>query len=165
MQCLRNLRDVGYQVGCGFMVGSPGQTGRELAKDLKFIEEFKPDMCGIGPFIPHHQTPFREEPAGTAELTCCLLSVIRLIWPPVLLPATTALGTVDPRGREAGILAGANVVMPNLSPLRVRKQYELYDYKICTGEESAQCLGCLDRRMREIGYRLTVDRGDIRLNS
>ena len=162
MDCLRELRDIGYQVGCGFMVGSPGQTARELAKDLKFIEEFKPDMCGIGPFIPHHETPFREEPAGTLELTCCLLSLIRLIRPPVLLPATTALGTVDPRGREAGILAGANVVMPNLSPAGVRKQYELYDNKICTGEESAQGLGCLDRRMREIGYRLTVDRGDVR---
>ncbi len=162
MQCLRELRDIGYQVGCGFMVGSPGQTARELARDLKFIEGFKPDMCGIGPFIPHHETPFRDEPAGTVELTCYLLSVIRLIWPPVLLPATTALGTVDPRGREAGILAGANVVMPNLSPVGVRKQYELYDNKICTGEESAQCLRCLDRRMREIGYRLTVGRGDVR---
>ena len=162
MQCLRELRDIGYQVGCGFMVGSPGQTARELAKDLKFIEGFQPDMCGIGPFIPHHETPFRDEPAGTAELTCYLLSLIRLIRPPVLLPATTALSTVDPRGREAGILAGANVVMPNLSPVGVRKQYELYDDKICTGEESAQCLSCLDRRMREIGYRLTVCRGDVR---
>ena len=162
MDCLRELRDIGYQVGCGFMVGSPGQTARELAKDLKFIEGFKPDMCGVGPFIPHHETPFRDEPAGTLELTCYLLSLIRLLWPPVLLPATTALGTVDPRGREAGILAGANVVMPNLSPVGVRKQYELYDNKICTGEESAQCLSCLDRRMREIGYRLTVGRGDVR---
>ena len=161
MQCLRELRDIGYQVGCGFMVGSPGQTARELARDLKFIEDFKPDMCGIGPFIPHHETPFRDEPAGTLELTCCLLSVIRLIRPPVLLPATTALGTIDPRGREAGIEAGANVVMPNLSPLGVRRQYELYDNKICTGDESAQCRACLDQRIRAVGFRTVVARGDI----
>ena len=132
MQCLRDLKEIGYQVGCGFMVGSPGQTEKELAKDLKFIETFRPDMCGIGPFIPHHQTPFRNMPAGSAELTCFLLSVIRLMLPAVLLPATTALGTIHPCGREMGILAGANVVMPNLSPRSVRKQYELYDNKICT---------------------------------
>ena len=162
MQCLYDLRDLGFQVGCGFMVGAPYQTAAELAKDLKFIEEFRPDMCGIGPFIPHHDTPFRGEPAGTLELTCYLLSVIRLIHPPVLLPATTALGTIDPRGREKGVLAGANVIMPNLSPVAVRKNYELYDNKICTGEESAQCRGCLDSRMRSIGYELVIDRGDIR---
>ena len=160
MQCLSELKEIGYQVGCGFMVGSPGQTERELAKDLKFIETFRPDMCGIGPFIPHHQTPFRNEPAGSAELTCFLLSVIRLMLPAVLLPATTALGTVHPRGREMGILAGANVVMPNLSPGNVRKQYELYDNKICTGEESAQCRGCLEMRMESIGYRTVTARGD-----
>lgn len=162
MQCLYELRDIGYQVGCGFMVGSPYQTSRELALDLKFIEQFKPDMCGIGPFIPHHDTPFKDEPSGTLELTCYLLSIIRHIYPPVLLPATTALGTIDPTGREKGINAGANVIMPNLSPVAVRKQYELYDNKICTGEESAQCRGCLDRRMSAIGYKLVVDRGDIR---
>jgi len=160
MQCLTELKEIGYQVGCGFMVGSPGQTERELAKDLKFIETFRPDMCGIGPFIPHRQTPFRNEPAGSAELTCYLLSVIRLMLPAVLLPATTALGTVHPQGREMGILVGANVVMPNLSPRDVRKQYELYDNKICTGEESAQCRGCLDMRMESIGYRTVTDRGD-----
>ena len=160
MQCLRALKEIGYQVGCGFMVGSPGQTEKELAKDLKFIETFRPDMCGIGPFIPHHQTPFRNMPAGSAELTCFLLSVIRLMLPAVLLPATTALGTIHPRGREMGILAGANVVMPNLSPRSVRKQYELYDNKICTGEESAQCRGCLETRMESIGYRTVTARGD-----
>ena len=160
MQCLRELKEIGYQVGCGFMVGSPGQTEKELAKDLKFIETFRPDMCGIGPFIPHHQTPFRNMPAGSAELTCFLLSVIRLMLPAVLLPATTALGTIHPRGREMGILAGANVVMPNLSPRGVRKQYELYDNKICTGEESAQCRGCLEMRMESIGYRTVTARGD-----
>ena len=164
MRCLRDLREIGYQVGCGFMVGSPYQTTAELAKDLKFIEEFKPDMCGIGPFIPHRDTPFRGEPAGTLELTTYLLSIIRLIHPPVLLPATTALGTIHPLGREMGIEAGANVVMPNLSPVAVRKKYELYDNKICTGEESAQCRGCLNRRMRSIGYELVTDRGDIRVS-
>ncbi len=162
MRCLRDLKDIGYQAGCGFMVGSPFQTSAALAKDLKFIEAFKPDMCGIGPFIPHHETPFRDRPAGTLELTCFLLSAIRLIHPPVLLPATTALGTIHPRGREMGILAGANVVMPNLSPTSVRRQYELYDNKICTNEESAQCRGCLEARMRAIGYRLVIDRGDIK---
>lgn len=162
VQCLRDLRDLGYQVGCGFMVGSPYQTPEALAADLRFVQAFKPEMCGIGPFIPHHDTPFRDMPAGTLELTLFLLSIIRLIHPPVLLPATTALGTIDPQGREKGILAGANVVMPNLSPVAVRKQYALYDNKICTGDESAQCRHCLDRRMEAIGYRLVVDRGDIK---
>ena len=162
MRCLYDLKDIGYQVGCGFMVGSPGQTCAHLAKDLKFIEDFKPDMCGIGPFIPHKHTPFRDEPAGKVELTCYLLSIIRLIHPPVLLPSTTALGTIDPLGREKGIQAGANVVMPNLSPVSVRKKYELYDNKICTGEEAAQCRGCLNQRMLSIGYEIVTDRGDIK---
>ena len=160
MRCLRDLKEIGYQTGTGIMVGSPYQTPEILAKDLKFIETFRPEMCGIGPFIPHRNTFFRDEPAGTPELTLFLLSVIRLILPEVLLPATTALGTIHPRGRELGILAGANVVMPNLSPAGVRKKYELYDNKICTGEESAQCRECLDNRMRSIGYRLVTDRGD-----
>ena len=162
MNCLKTLQEIGYQVGCGFMVGSPFQTAAHLAKDLKFVETFSPDMCGIGPFIPHQETPFAAFPAGSAELTCFLLSVIRLIKPNILLPATTALGTVHPRGREMGIEAGANVVMPNLSPVSVRKKYELYDHKICTGEESAQCKDCLQARMRSIGYEIAVDRGDIK---
>ncbi|MBO4991042.1 MAG: [FeFe] hydrogenase H-cluster radical SAM maturase HydE, partial [Firmicutes bacterium] len=162
MHCLSDLKAIGYQVGCGFMVGSPFQTSAHLAKDLKFVEEFHPDMCGIGPFIPHQNTPFREETAGTVELTCYLLSILRLIYPPVLLPSTTALGTIDPQGREKGILAGANVVMPNLSPVAVRKKYELYDNKICTGEEAAQCRGCLNHRMLSIGYEIVTDRGDIK---
>ena len=161
MQCLRDLRDIGYQVGAGMMVGSPFQTTRHLVDDLVFIETFKPDMVGIGPFIPHHDTPFANEPAGTLELTLYLLSIIRLIYPRVLLPATTALGTIDPLGREKGVQAGANVVMPNLSPVAVRKQYELYDNKICTGDESAVCRGCLARRMAKVGYEVVVDRGDI----
>ena len=140
MDCLQNLRELGYSVGCGFMVGSPYQTTRTLAQDLKFIEGFRPEMCGIGPFIPHKDTPFRDCPAGTLEMTCYLLSVIRLIYPPVLLPATTAPGTIDSIGREKGIMSGANVVMPNLSPVSVRKKYELYDNKILTDEESAQSI-------------------------
>ncbi len=162
MKCLRNLREIGYQTGCGMMVGSPYQTSRHLAEDLCFIGEFRPDMCGIGPFIPHADTPFAKESPGTAELTCFLLSVIRLIHPAVLLPATTALGTIQPDGREQGLRAGANVVMPNLSPVSVRKKYELYDNKICTGEESAQCLDCLKTRVRAAGYEIVSDRGDIR---
>ena len=162
MDCLRTLKEIGYQVGCGFMVGSPGQTEKELAKDLKFVERFHPAMCGIGPFIPQKDTPFRDQPAGSVELTCYLLSILRLIQPNLLLPATTALGTLDPLGREKGILAGANVVMPNLSPVSVRKKYMLYDNKICTGEESAQCRDCLSARVASIGYELVTDRGDPR---
>lgn len=162
IRCLQDLKDIGFQVGCGFMVGSPGQTTEYLAQDLKFIERFRPHMCGIGPFIPHHSTPFRAEPAGRVDQTCYLLSLLRLLQPNLLLPATTALGTLDTNGREKGILAGANVVMPNLSPVAVRKQYELYDHKLCTGEESAQCRSCLAHRMDTIGYHLVIDRGDVR---
>ena len=162
IRCLYDLREIGYQVGCGFMVGSPYQTDAALAKDLKLIETFMPDMCGIGPFIPHRETPFSDKASGDVELTCYLLSVIRLIHPSVLLPSTTALGTIDPRGREKGILAGANVVMPNLSPASVRKKYELYNDKICTGEESAQCRDSLRQQMRSIGYDIVTDRGDIK---
>ncbi|MBQ7637835.1 MAG: [Clostridia bacterium] len=162
MNCLKELRSIGYQVGAGFMVGSPYQTNAELALDLKFIEDFKPDMCGIGPFIPHKDTPFASFRAGTLKDTCFLLSVIRLIYPSILLPATTALGTIHPRGRELGILSGANVVMPNLSPVTVRKKYELYDNKICTGEESAECRSCLEMRMKSVGYEIVTDRGDIK---
>lgn len=160
MRCLSDLRDLGYTVGVGFMVGSPYQGPAELAQDLKFIEQFKPDMCGIGPFVPHHATPFANCEGGTVELTCFLLSIIRLIQPNILLPATTALGTIDEQGREKGILSGANVVMPNLSPVEVRADYELYDNKICTGDEAAECRGCLGARMVSIGRRLVVDRGD-----
>ena len=162
MKCLHALREIGYQVGCGFMVESPYQSETELAKDLKFIEEFRPDMCGIGPFISHKDTPFRDEPSGGCDLTCYLLSIIRLIYPNILLPATTALGTIDPMGREKGLKAGANVVMPNLSPVGVRKKYELYDNKICTGEEASECIECLRRRIDKAGYKMVTDRGDIK---
>lgn len=162
LRCLYDLKELGFQVGCGFMVGSPHQSIQTLAKDLKLIEELQPDMCGIGPFIPHKQTPFASYPAGTAEGTVKLLSLVRLIRPNILLPATTALGTISPFGREEGILAGANVVMPNLSPLNVRKKYELYENKISTGEESAQSVRALAKRMENIGFNVVCDRGDIK---
>ena len=160
-QCLYDLKKLGYQVGAGFMVGSPGQKLEYLAEDLIFLKELQPDMVGIGPFIPHHDTQYAEEPAGSVELTLALLSVIRILLPKVLLPATTALGTLDPLGREKGMKAGANVVMPNLSPVRNRKQYELYDNKICTGEEAAECRGCMSRRVASVGCELVTDRGDV----
>lgn len=160
MQCLRWLKDLGFATGAGFMVGSPGQTTAHLAADLKFIEGFQPEMCGIGPFIPHHATPFAHEPAGTLAQTLLLLSIVRLIAPNVLLPATTALGSIHPQGREQGILAGANVVMPNLSPGDVRAKYELYDGKVSSGLEAAESWRDLDERMKSIGYHLAVDRGD-----
>lgn len=159
-QCLYDLKSLGYQVGAGFMVGSPGQKTEHLAEDLVFLKELQPQMVGIGPFIPHHETKFANETAGSVELTLFLLSVIRILLPKVLLPATTALGTMDPRGREKGLEAGANVVMPNLSPVKNRKQYDLYDNKICTGEEAAECRGCLERRVASVGYQLVAERGD-----
>ena len=159
-QCLYDLKALGYQVGAGFMVGSPGQKMEHLAEDLIFLKELQPQMVGIGPFIPHHETRFANETAGSVDLTLFLLSVIRILLPKVLLPATTALGTMDPLGREKGLAAGANVVMPNLSPVKNRKQYDLYDNKICTGEEAAECRGCLERRVLSAGYRLVAERGD-----
>ena len=158
--CLESLKELGFQTGCGFMVGSPGQTVETLAEDLLLIRRLNPQMVGIGPFIPHGDTPFHDQPTGGLELTLFLLSLIRIQQKQVLLPATTALGTIDPKGRELGILAGANVVMPNLSPVMVRKKYSLYDNKICTGEESAQCRSCLQKRMESIGYTLVTARGD-----
>ena len=162
MRCLRDLREIGYQVGCGFMVGSPYQTTDDIARDLEFIGDLKPDMCGIGPFIPHKESVFADFPPGTVELTCYLLSIIRLIHPPVLLPATTALGTIHPEGRERGILSGANVVMPNLSPPSVRKKYTLYNDKVSDGAESAQSKAELCRRMAAIGYEVVTARGDVK---
>lgn len=159
-RCLWDLKEIGYQVGCGFMVGSPGQTAAHLAEDLWFIHELKPHMVGIGPFIPQSDTPFAGEPEGSLELSLRLLGMIRLMEPHVLLPATTALGTIHPQGREKGILAGANVVMPNLSPQAVRKKYLLYDNKICTGDEAAECVDGLRQRIASIGYELSGARGD-----
>lgn len=160
LRCLADLKDLGYQVGCGLMVGSPYQTNEHLTDDLQFIKAFEPQMVGVGPFIPHHQTPFAGQPAGSLELTLFLLGMIRLLLPRVLLPATTALATIDVKGRECGILAGANVVMPNLSPAEVRGKYLLYDNKICSGAEAAECRRDLARRLENIGYNLAVSRGD-----
>lgn len=159
-RCLFDLKSIGYQVGTGFMVGSPYQTAEHLVDDMLFIRKLRPHMVGIGPFISHKDTPFRSQPSGTLELTLFMLGLIRLTLPNVLLPSTTALGTIDPQGREKGILAGANVVMPNLSPVSVRKKYLLYDNKICTGDESAQCRACLERRIESTGYEIAVSRGD-----
>lgn len=160
MECLRNLKEIGYQVGAGFMVGLPGQTNEDLVNDLMFVKEFEPDMCGIGPFIPQSETPLGNEKGGTLDQTVILLSLIRLLLPDVLLPASTALGSVDPLGREKGIKAGGNVVMPNLSPTEVRDKYALYDGKICTGDEAAECRMCIEGRMRKFGYEVEVNRGD-----
>ncbi len=159
-RCLYDLKEIGYQVGTGFMVGSPYQTAENLAKDMMFIKELKPSMVGIGPFIPHKDTPFADKPSGTLELTLFMLGLIRLTLPYALIPSTTALGTIAPNGRELGLKAGANVIMPNLSPVEVRKKYMLYDNKICTGEESAQCIQCLKNRVSSVGYEIVTDRGD-----
>ena len=161
-QCLFNLKEIGYQVGSGFMVGSPFQTTKNLIEDLRFLQKLKPDMIGIGPYITHEETPFSNQKSGSVELTLRLLSILRLMFPYVLLPATTALGTLHKQGRELGLKAGANVLRPNLSPVNVRKFYDIYDNKICTGEEAAQCRGCLERRVSAAGYRIVVDRGDVR---
>lgn len=159
-ECLNNLKKIGYQVGAGFMVGSPYQTVEHITEDLLFIKELAPEMVGIGPFLPHHETPFADCKKGTLEQTLILIAILRLMLPNALIPATTALGTVNPMGRELGILSGANVVMPNLSPTAVRKKYELYDNKICTGDEASECRHCLSGRMKKIGYELAVCRGD-----
>ena len=161
-RCLWDLKEIGYQVGAGFMVGSPFQTTEHLIEDLMFLKELQPDMIGIGPFLTHAQTPFASYENGSAAKTLRLVSILRLMFPYVLLPATTALGTLDPLGREKGLKAGANVLMPNLSPVTVRKKYELYDNKICTGDESAQCRNCLEKRVESAGYRIVTDRGDVR---
>ena len=160
LQCLRDLQAIGYQTGCGMMVGSPGQTTEHLIKDLRLLQELQPEMAGIGPFIPQHDTPFAAEPSGTAGKTLKLLSLIRLLLPKVLLPATTALGTIDPQGREKGLLAGANVLMTNLSPVAVRKKYALYDNKICMKEDAAQTLDRLNKQVEATGYHIVRDRGD-----
>lgn len=159
-RCLYDLKEIGFQVGSGFMVGSPYQTTETLIKDLKFLTELDPHMIGIGPYITHKQTPFKERKNGSLNLTLKLISLLRLMFPYALIPATTALGTIDPNGREKGLACGANVVMPNLSPKGVRKKYFLYENKICTDEEAAECLKYLKDRVLNSGYRIVVDRGD-----
>ncbi len=163
-QCLLNLKEIGFQTGAGFMVGSPYQSIGTICEDLRFIEQLAPQMCGIGPFVPHKDTIFKNERSGSVRLCLVLLSVIRLMNPNILLPATTALGTVDPIGREKGILHGANVVMPNLSPSEHRKDYSLYDNKLCTGDEAAESLKTLSEKLKKIGYQIVVDRGDYKGN-
>ena len=160
LDCLKNLKEIGYQVGCGFMVGSPFQSAETLARDLELISEFRPHMVGVGPFIPQKDTPFGKYPAGSFRLTLFLLGVIRLLLPDVLLPATTALGSIHPNGRELGILSGANVCMPNLSPEAVRSKYALYDNKLSSGSEAAANVKQLAMTMSEIGYSVSLERGD-----
>ena len=161
-KCLFTLKEIGYQVGSGFMVGSPYQTLENLVSDLRFLQELKPDMIGIGPYITHGETPFAEYPSGSLEKTLRMVSLLRLLFPYALIPSTTALGTIHPEGRELGLKAGGNVVMPNLSPVSVRKKYDLYENKICTREEAAQCRGCLEQRVARAGYRIVTDRGDVK---
>lgn len=160
--CLFELKRLGYQVGSGFMVGSPWQTTDNLVADLRFLQELEPDMIGIGPFLRHMDTPLADFPDGSLETTLRLISILRLMFPYALIPATTALGTIHPSGRERGLAAGANVVMPNLSPVGVRELYSPYDNKICTGEEAAECRGCLSRRVASVGYEVVTAVGNVR---
>lgn len=161
-KCLKNLKEIGYQVGSGFMVGSPYQTTKNLVEDLRFLQELSPDMIGIGPFVSHEKTVFAKFENGSVDKTLRLISILRLMFPYALIPATTALGTLRADGREQGLKAGANVVMPNLSPTAVRAKYKLYDNKICTGEESAQCVACLGARVKSAGYEIVVDQGNVK---
>lgn len=160
MRCLKELKELGYQTGCGIMVGTPGQTPENLAEDMKFMESFQPEMIGIGPFIPHQETPFREEPQGDVKLTLFILALCRIMFPKVLLPSTTALGTAEADGRKQGVLAGCNVVMPNLSPVSVRKNYMLYDKKAGTDLSAEEGIRMLREQMEEIGYEVVIGRGD-----
>lgn len=162
MKCLWDLKEIGFQTGTGFMVGSPYQKTENLIADLRFIEKLRPQMIGIGPFIPHHDTDFSGFEGGSKELTLRLIAILRLMNPNALIPATTALGTISKDGREQGVLSGANVIMPNLSPISVRKKYMLYDNKLSSGEEASEGLNLLRAQMNKIGYEVVVDRGDYR---
>lgn len=161
-KCLFDLKEIGYQTGSGFMVGSPFQTTENIISDLRFLQELQPDMIGIGPYLTHADTPFKNYSNGSFQLTLKLISILRIMFPYVLLPATTALGTIHPQGREMGLKAGANVVMPNLSPVSVRKFYELYENKICTGDESAQCRSCLKKKVISSGYNIVTNIGNVK---
>ncbi|NVF11430.1 [FeFe] hydrogenase H-cluster radical SAM maturase HydE [Anaerococcus sp. AGMB00486] len=160
-QCLFDLKEIGFQVGGGFMVGSPYQEDEDLVKDLRFLQELEPDMVGIGPYISQHDTPFKDMENGSYKKTLRLVSILRLMFPYCLIPATTALGTINPFGREEGLRAGANVLMPNLSPTSYRELYSLYDNKICTGDEAAECRSCLELRVKKAGYNIVTARGDV----
>ncbi len=157
---LHQLKQIGYQVGAGCMVHSPGQENTDLLEDLLFLQQFKPHMCGIGPYLSHQNTPLAGEESGTVEETITMVALVRLMLPNCLLPATTALGTLNPTGREQALLAGANVVMPNLSPTSVRELYEIYEGKICTGDEAAHCRGCIQRKIEHVGLSVNMGRGD-----
>ena len=160
IECLRTLKNLGFQTGAGFMVGSPFQTLEDIATDLFFIQELKPQMVGIGPFIPHSQTEFANFPQGDLDLTLFILSLLRIMNPKVLLPATTALSTIDPEGRILGILSGANVVMPNVSPMEQRKNYSLYNNKVSENEESVEGLELLQKQLDKINCKIDFSRGD-----
>ena len=160
LQCLRDLKEIGFQTGAGFMVGSPYQTTECIVRDFRFLQELKPQMVGLGPFIPHHATPLKDFPAGSTERTLLCLSIVRLLLPNVLLPATTALATIDGDGRIKGMNAGCNVVMPNLSPLEDRSKYLLYDNKASSGEEAAESLRALREHLAAAGYEVVIDRGE-----
>ena len=160
LQCLRDLKEIGFQTGAGFMVGSPYQTTECIVRDFRFLQELKPQMVGLGPFIPHHATPLKDFPAGSTERTLLCLSIVRLLLPNVLLPATTALATIDGDGRIKGMNAGCNVVMPNLSPLEDRSKYLLYDNKASSGDEAAESLRALREHLAAAGYEVVIDRGD-----
>lgn len=159
-KCLYNLKEAGYQTGSGFMVGAPYQTTENIISDIRFLQKLQPHMIGIGPFIPHKDTPFAEKKGGTLELTLRLLGIIRLMFPKVLLPATTALGTIAKNGRSMGLKTGCNVIMPNLSPEEVRKKYTLYDNKLITDGEAAEGLALLKKEIKAAGYEPVDERGD-----
>lgn len=160
MRCLRDLKEIGFQTGCGIMVGSPGQTSESLAEDMMFMADFRPEMIGLGPFIPHRDTPFKDEAAGSVDKTLLVIALCRIMLPNALIPSTTALGTAEAEGRQKGVLAGCNVVMPNLSPMEVRKKYMLYDGKVGTDMSAETGIRTLRIQMEEIGYEVVVARGD-----
>ncbi len=160
MQCLKDLKEIGFQVGAGFMVGAPYQTHKDMARDFVYLKELEPEMIGIGPFIHHEDTPFADMPDGTAEETIYCLGLLRLMLPKALIPATTALGTIDPEGREKGILAGANVIMPSISPSYTGGKYLLYKDKLKTSGEMLKGPGSIENKMRKIGYETVTARGD-----
>ena len=159
-RCLFDLKDIGYQVGSGFMIGSPYQTPETLLADIRFLQELNPAMIGVGPYITHSETPFAEMPSGGLHFGLRIIALLRLMFPKALIPATTAFGSLHPTGRELALKAGANVVMPNLSPVAVRKHYDLYENKVCLGDEAAHCRGCMERRIASAGYRAVVAVGD-----
>ena len=160
LMCAEALQRSGYQVGLGMMIGVKGQTIDHIVEDLMLIERMKPEMVGIGPFLPHKATPLGGEPAGDLNLTLATIAIVRLLLPKALLPSTTALATLTPRGRLEGILSGANVVMPNLSPSDVRAKYAIYENKASWGKEAAEGLEALERELESIGYHIDYSRGD-----